>query len=109
MFSQESTVNFYNRKTHSLKLQYRANLSQIPAILELHLNLPFRVFLRFSFVRCSIDLTVCMYRVLFLPAIQVVIPGDFIWLLEQKTRVKRIKSGIIDAHVEQSENIQRVQ
>lgn len=26
---------------------------------------------------------------------QVVIPGDFIWLLEQKTQVKCIKSGIV--------------
>lgn len=27
---------------------------------------------------------------------QVVIPGDFIWLLEQKTQVKCIKSGIVE-------------
>ena len=40
-------------------------------------HLPFRVLLRFSFVRASMDLTVDMYRVLFLPSIVVTTPGDF--------------------------------
>ena len=42
------------------------------------LHLPFRVFLRFCFVLSSIDLTVCIYSVLFLPFTEVVTPGDFI-------------------------------
>lgn len=50
-----------------------------------------------------------MYRVLFLPAIQVVIPGDFIWLLEQKNtcrthkiRHNRCSRGAIRKHTASS-------
>ena len=45
-----------------------------------HIKSPFKLSLRFSLVLASIDLTVCIYSVLFLPPMLVVIPGAFICL-----------------------------